>query len=126
MTDIANALGEISYKSFDYLGSLDIQYEAGLITEGEFRMALQTMWACMGGVVDNELFNLVISEGNKTAADMPPTTYTGVRHAGKRMFIVSRDQEKVCVEEVEVIRRTEANYSSVDKAAAAAKRVLNR
>ena len=83
-------LDELDAKALDWASQLHERYEAGLITGHAFHVAVETMWACLGGVLDTEVFSTVMRECNQSMETVPNGPTLALVRANGKAFLWER------------------------------------
>lgn len=69
---------ELHRKALDQIAHLLSAQEAGLITGHAFRVAIETIWNVLGGVVRVDDFQMLMREANAHAASLPADVHVSV------------------------------------------------
>lgn len=69
---------ELHRKALDQVGHLLGSLEAGLISPHAFRVAIETIWNVLGGVVRLEAFEELMREANAHVATLPADVHTTI------------------------------------------------
>lgn len=85
-------------KALDQLSHLMTSYEAGVIGVEAFKIGVETIWACLGGVVKSDAFDELMTEANAYVRALPKEVKTTVvdTDAGY-MVVAQRDGENVAI-----------------------------
>lgn len=83
-------------KALDAISSLLSRYEAGLIGPEGFKIGVETVWDCLGGVVLKEEFQALIQSANEELRGIPSPTLTTVMSKGESAVVLMRTGANVC------------------------------
>lgn len=85
---------ELHRKALDQVAHLLASYEAGLIGPEAFKVGVETVWACLGGIVRKEDFELLMMEANREVADLPSPVHVQFYQSAKNFVVVARTKER--------------------------------
>ena len=111
-------LDELDAKAYDWANQLHKRYEAGLITGHAFHVAVETMWACLGGVLDTETFSHVTHECNRTMETVPNGPTLALVERNGKAFVFERNGCTLSVRDANQEVMASGKYLTEDIAAA--------
>lgn len=121
MTDFATNEQIISEKALDHVSALTARYEAGLIDELALRTGVEAIWACLGGVIETPLFNVVTQEANAYLSGVPQGVVTRLYQKGDDVMILECRDDTLHVTTAKFKHRSIKGVVSCDLAAAQVK-----
>ena len=86
---------ELHRKALDTISSLLASSEAGRITAESFRVGIETVWGCLGGVVDTQAFHDLMRDANGEVRGLPIEPKLTVMNKGENVIVTIRVGEKV-------------------------------
>lgn len=96
MSDSTEAI--LHTKALDAIGHLVSSYEAGVIGAEAFRVGVETVWTCLGGVVQSPFFNELMQDANAEVAALPRESQKQVlSDEEERTMIIERCQNLVLI-----------------------------
>ena len=121
---------ELHRKTLDQLAWLSARYDAGMLGAETFRVAVETIWNCMGGVVDSPEFQELMQAANAEVASLPASTHTRVFEKDGAIAVLMRTNEQVRILTAAGMKGSFTAFTlpeeAADHVAAAAKRVSDR
>jgi ATP phosphoribosyltransferase len=120
---------ELFRKAVDQLGSLQSRYEADRISAEAFKLAVETIWAVLGGVVDTQEFVDLMWAANQEMLGLPKEARIRVLiNNGRQLTIVRHDDEVIAMHAVNPTtraRKFDVEDEAVDLVAALTTKAIN-
>jgi hypothetical protein len=86
---------ELYRKALDQIASLQSQFEHDRISAESYRVGIETVWACLGGVLDTEDFQALMHDANEEVNSLPPEPRVRVFRSNGRQLVILRGGGKV-------------------------------
>lgn len=88
---------ELYRKALDQMAHLVSAYESERISADSLRTGLETIWACLGGVVSSPAFDDIMREANAFMNDLPPRQMISVYERDDKLLVLCRKGERAVV-----------------------------
>lgn len=110
---------ELHRKALDQIAGLEASYEAGRITAQSFRIGVETVWGCLGGMVKSRDFEDLMRAANALVRELPDAPLIRVLVKDDHGIITVRKHEKIAVYTIEKMSPRMAHEYPVDDEAIA-------
>lgn len=110
---------ELYRKALNQTERLLASYEAGVITEQSFRVGIETIWACLGGIVELQDFQDLMTEANKELRALPAEVTAVAYHDENegRLAVTVRSGTEVKIITAAGVRMSAKSFEFESKAA---------
>ena len=88
---------ELHRKALDQISHLLASRDAGRISSESLRIGIETIWVCLGGLVQSAEFEELMHDANLEVAGLDPTVQTRVFSNGTGIIVTMRTNEHVAV-----------------------------
>jgi hypothetical protein len=85
---------ELNRKALDQVGHLLAAYEGGSIGAEAFRTGVETIWACLGGIVRLEAFEELMQEANAEVRALPASPQVSLYSKGGNIVALLREGDR--------------------------------
>lgn len=97
---------ELTRKTLETVEALALRYDQGVLTDKQLRIALDAVWGCTSGLVDQ--MGEIMSDPN--IIGLTPEKETVVMSNGDRVFLINRNKTTTTI--TDALKRTEGSLKS--------------